>query len=227
MIRINNRKSKNKQRNKQTRAHRKHRKHSKHNKDNKHNKNNMVQIGGGNSSFLQVQYPGIAKLDSLNVDYTEHYKYKPNQQGILAKEPSIEFNSQNTSNASDILLVMHDPDAPSKTSDTGKQEWIHWIAVFDSSGNKKKDHEYVRYMGPSPPRGSGVHNYIFDIYDLEKIKTIKPIKPMNLDIISQINEIRNGDNRGGQNAIINALNDNNAGYKIDSVRYTINSDGII
>ena len=75
MIRINNRKSKNKQRNKQTRAHRKHRKHSKHskhNKDNKHNKNNknnMVQIGGGNSPFLQVKYPDI-EIPVLNgVDY--------------------------------------------------------------------------------------------------------------------------------------------------------------
>lgn len=220
MIRINNRKSKNKQRNKQTRAHRKHRKHikhSKHNKDNKHNqnnKNNMVQIGGGNSPFLQVKYPDI-EIPVLNgVDYTRYYK--ANQQGILANEPSIEFNSQNISNASDILLVMHDPDAP------GKQEWIHWIAVFNSSGNKKQDQEYVPYMGPSPPKNSGIHHYIFDIYDLKKINENK----MNPDIITQINEIVKGGIRGGQNAIINALNDNNAGYKIDSVSYVINSDGL-
>ena len=129
----NKRNSKFNRKNKQSRKHSK--KHSR-----KHN-----QIGSGNliSSVLQVQYPDIPVLDSLNVDYTQYYK--PNQQGILAKEPGILFNQlRNASNSSEILLIMHDPDAPSdfdidRDREKGiTQEWIHWIAVFNSSGKKTR-----------------------------------------------------------------------------------------
>ena len=73
------------------------------------------------------------------------------------------------------------------------------------------------YNGPSPPQGTGIHHYIFDIYDLGKITKRNP------NIITRLIKIGEKNIRGGHNHIINALNDNNAGYKIASVSYTINS----
>jgi len=75
--------------------------------------------------------------------------------------------------ARSFAIVCHDPDAPSGT-------WYHW-AIFDlpaqydhlpqghnpdSTSPPQAINDFGRhgYGGPCPPRGRGVHRYVFTIY---------------------------------------------------------------
>jgi phosphatidylethanolamine-binding protein (PEBP) family uncharacterized protein len=51
---------------------------------------------------------------------------------------------------------MTDPDAPSGT-------WTHYVATIQSDGTIIS--EPYQYQPPSPPKGSGRHRYIFNIYN--------------------------------------------------------------
>lgn len=76
-------------------------------------------------------------------------------------------------NASGLVLVVDDPDAPSKT-------WIHWIlfnippqtkeikedSVPGDSVQGMNDFQEADYGGPCPP--SGAHHYHFKLYALDK-----------------------------------------------------------
>jgi hypothetical protein len=76
-------------------------------------------------------------------------------------------------NASGLVLVVEDPDAPSKT-------WIHWIlfnippqtkeikedSVPGDSVQGMNDFQEADYGGPCPP--SGAHHYHFKLYALDK-----------------------------------------------------------
>lgn len=53
-------------------------------------------------------------------------------------------------------LIMVDPDAPSAKNPIYRY-WLHWLIVnqsINSNGNVVN-----RYMGPTPPKGSGTHRY--------------------------------------------------------------------
>jgi Raf kinase inhibitor-like YbhB/YbcL family protein len=79
-----------------------------------------------------------------------------------------------------LSLVMHDPDAVSG-------DFLHWL-VFDispviesiavndvpvGSVQGKNGLGNNEYMGPCPPKGTGVHRYIFDFYALDKTLGLK------------------------------------------------------
>lgn len=51
-------------------------------------------------------------------------------------------------------LIMYDPDAVGGT-------YLHWIVQDYFSPEKKK--VILPYRGPAPPKGTGVHNYIFSL----------------------------------------------------------------
>jgi Raf kinase inhibitor-like YbhB/YbcL family protein len=76
--------------------------------------------------------------------------------------------------AKSLALIMHDPDAPAG-------DYLHWImwdilpstqaisvnsvpvgAVQGPNGSHEN-----QYTGPCPPKGSGTHRYIFELYALE------------------------------------------------------------
>ncbi|XP_076846423.1 phosphatidylethanolamine-binding protein 4 [Brachyhypopomus gauderio] len=66
------------------------------------------------------------------------------------------------------VLMMVDPDVPSRTSPT-RSYWRHWLMVdVKGSGLRVGDVEGTvlsEYAGPSPPKGSGFHRYQFLLYE--------------------------------------------------------------
>ncbi|PSN30334.1 OV-16 antigen [Blattella germanica] len=56
-----------------------------------------------------------------------------------------------------------DPDAPSR-KDPKFREWHHWL-VGNIPGNKVSEGETLsEYVGSGPPKGTGLHRYVFLVY---------------------------------------------------------------
>ena len=78
-------------------------------------------------------------------------------------------------NTKTIAIIVEDPDAPSK-------DWVHWVVwnIPVSSSNLKIEEEQefefqgrndfgkINYIGPCPPRGLGLHRYVFRVYALSQ-----------------------------------------------------------
>ncbi len=86
--------------------------------------------------------------------------------------PPLEF-SEIPKETKSLVLVVDDPDAPSKT-------WVHWVLYnIDQSTAKIEENSPVKgiqgitdfgklgYGGPCPP--SGTHRYFFKLYALDTI----------------------------------------------------------
>ena len=80
-----------------------------------------------------------------------------------------------------FVLIMDDPDAVSGT-------WDHWVVYdipatvhnIDEGGvlpkgakNGEATNAQKSYVGPCPPKGSGVHNYTFKLYALD-VESLNP-----------------------------------------------------
>lgn len=80
-----------------------------------------------------------------------------------------------------FALIMDDPDAPMGT-------WVHWVAwnipgtasAIPEGGLPEGAVEGTNswgrtgYGGPSPPRGTGVHRYVFTLYALDTTLDLPP-----------------------------------------------------
>uniref|UniRef100_A0A0P4WPH1 Phosphatidylethanolamine-binding protein n=1 Tax=Scylla olivacea TaxID=85551 RepID=A0A0P4WPH1_SCYOL len=60
-------------------------------------------------------------------------------------------------------LCMTDPDAPSR-EDPKFGEWQHWLVVNISGNDVSNGDTLSQYVGPGPPRGTGLHRYVFVVY---------------------------------------------------------------
>ncbi|XP_008585452.1 PREDICTED: phosphatidylethanolamine-binding protein 4-like, partial [Galeopterus variegatus] len=71
---------------------------------------------------------------------------------------------------STYMLVMVDPDAPSR-SEPNERFWRHWLVAdikgTDIKQGKIQGQELSAYQAPSPPAHSGFHRYQFFIYPQE------------------------------------------------------------
>jgi phosphatidylethanolamine-binding protein (PEBP) family uncharacterized protein len=56
------------------------------------------------------------------------------------------------------ILIMYDPNAVNGNL-------IHWIVTNIYGNNFNAGKELLTYKGPSPPKGSNIHNYIFALYE--------------------------------------------------------------
>ncbi len=96
--------------------------------------------------------------------------------------PPLEI-SEIPETAKSLVLIVEDPDAQRVAGYT----WIHWI-VFNIPIEKtefkikensipgksgKSTYEKSSYGGPSPPAGSGIHNYYFKIYALDNFLNLE------------------------------------------------------
>jgi Raf kinase inhibitor-like YbhB/YbcL family protein len=80
-----------------------------------------------------------------------------------------------------LTLIMHDPDAPGG-------DYLHWL-MWDIPPSTESisvnsvpigalqglnDSHQAGYLGPCPPKGSGTHRYIFDVYALDSLLNLPP-----------------------------------------------------
>ena len=109
------------------------------------------------------------------------YKYTCDGENV---SPPLEFIDV-ANNAKSLVLIVDDPDAPSKT-------WVHWVVynidpktreILENSVPKGAvlgitDFGKPGYGGPCPP--SGVHRYFFKLYALDSILDLpqNPTKQM-------------------------------------------------
>ncbi|KAM7284381.1 protein D2 [Ixodes scapularis] len=60
-------------------------------------------------------------------------------------------------------LCMTDPDAPSRQSPKYR-EWHHWLVVNIPGVNVPQGEVLSEYVGSGPPKGTGLHRYVFVVY---------------------------------------------------------------
>jgi len=133
---------------------------------------------------LQVVYPLLPSLapgDTLGLNDT-------------LEPPSLRFSEAKKGKFYTIAMV--DPDAPSKKK-SSKAQWLHWIvtnveglilSIGTSGSTEARDYstmgiykmlvghsiqitdgdEVMMYAGPSPPKGSGPHRYVFLAWQQQK-----------------------------------------------------------
>ena len=59
-------------------------------------------------------------------------------------------------------LIMYDPDSMNPS-------WLHYLVLNIPNGDISKGDIVVSYNGPSPPKGTGIHRYIFELYKQEEL----------------------------------------------------------
>ena len=146
----------------------------------------------------QVQTNAPFKLSSpvFDADGTIPAKYTCNGENV-----NPPFTIQNPpGNAKDFVLIMHDPDAT--TGD--RVHWLVWNIAIETTlvrensiplnsvqGTAQSGKQ--NYEGPCPPKGTGVHRYVFELYALNDKLSIPPettrdglIAAMNGKVISKI-----------------------------------------
>ncbi|XP_034838238.1 protein D2-like [Maniola hyperantus] len=60
-------------------------------------------------------------------------------------------------------LALVDPDAPSRENPKFR-EWHHWLVGNILGGDMNKGEVLSDYIGSGPPKGTGLHRYIFLVY---------------------------------------------------------------
>ena len=82
-------------------------------------------------------------------------------------------------------LVLTDPDAPSR-KDPKYREWHHFLVVNMKGNNISSGTVLSDYVGSGPPKGTGLHRYLWLVYEQEG--------PLKCD--EPILSNRSGDHRG-------------------------------
>jgi phosphatidylethanolamine-binding protein (PEBP) family uncharacterized protein len=60
-------------------------------------------------------------------------------------------------------LIMTDPDAPSRKNPK-ERECLHWLVINIPGNDLSVGHTLTEYVGSGPPRGTGLHRYVFLVY---------------------------------------------------------------
>lgn len=78
----------------------------------------------------------------------------------VREQPVVEYEVE--SNAY-YTLIMTDPDAPSRQNPKSR-EWQHWLVVNIPGNDVNKGNVLSEYVGSGPPKGTGLHRYVFLVY---------------------------------------------------------------
>jgi len=95
----------------------------------------------GGQVVMNIQYPSFSLMNNS----TTTIKATEEEPTIVL--PSIPLTT----------LIMHDPNS-------SQPSWLHWLITNIPNGDIIKGSVIVPYNGPSPPPGTGVHNYKFELY---------------------------------------------------------------
>lgn len=102
------------------------------------------------SELIDVRYPGGVIVD-LGKELT------PTQ---VKDKPSVKWASKDTLY---YTLALVDPDAPSRENPKFR-EWHHWLIGNVYGGDINKGEVLSDYIGSGPPKGTGLHRYVFLVY---------------------------------------------------------------
>ena len=119
-------------------------------------KQSRIQNGGDRES-LTISYNENSIGNDTNI--TDFVDYR--------KAPKITINNSDMNKT--YLITMTDPDAPNGEDRKSKNfTFTHWIFTMI---NGQINDIFVSYYPPSPPKGSGIHRYQFNLYDISTIDT--------------------------------------------------------
>lgn len=102
------------------------------------------------SELLDIQY-------SSGVSVEPGKELKPTQ---VKDKPVVKWAAKDNEY---YTLAMVDPDAPSRENPKFR-EWHHWLVGNIFGGDMKKGETLSDYIGSGPPKGTGLHRYVFVVY---------------------------------------------------------------
>lgn len=102
------------------------------------------------SELLDIQYPSGIRVD-LGKELT------PTQ---VQDKPVVKWTPKESEY---YTLAMVDPDAPSRENPKFR-EWHHWLVGNIFGGDMNKSEVLSDYIGSGPPKGTGLHRYVFLLY---------------------------------------------------------------
>ena len=138
-------------------------------------KNRTTRKSGGSRNFI-VSY---TKFQVKNQEFPRN---------LATKQPTFQFQSDPGRLYS---LVMHDPDAPAAKIQGGS--WLHFLATNLESGSLQPGNIQMPYAPPTPPPGSGVHRYLFELYEQPGTVEIDPLperSPFFPELFAQMHGLR-------------------------------------
>eukprot|EP00029_Vermamoeba_vermiformis_P008518 TRINITY_DN4011_c0_g1_i1.p1 TRINITY_DN4011_c0_g1~~TRINITY_DN4011_c0_g1_i1.p1 ORF type:complete len:184 (-),score=31.52 TRINITY_DN4011_c0_g1_i1:94-645(-) len=104
----------------------------------------------------------FAPTIKLDVKYGSKHVHEGNElkPSEVQHEPTVAYEADDKHL---YTLAMVDPDAPSRTQPQFR-EWRHWL-VSNIPGHKVSSGTVLSsYMGSAPPKGTGLHRYIFLLF---------------------------------------------------------------
>ncbi|XP_069872106.1 phosphatidylethanolamine-binding protein 4 [Dipodomys merriami] len=121
---------------------------------------------------LEVFYPELGNVGCMVVPKCNNFRRKITSW----TEPVVKFAG--ASEGGNYVLVMVDPDAPSRSNPKARF-WRHWMVADIKGSNIKKGkiqgRELTAYRPPTPPAATGFHRYQFFVYPQgEKIISLLP-----------------------------------------------------
>lgn len=101
--------------------------------------------------------------NTVEVSYNEHVVSMGNElTPTQVKDPPSHINYPVEDNAL-YTLCMTDPDAPSRQNPKYR-EWHHWLVVNIPGTDVSSGTVLSEYVGSGPPKGTGLHRYVFLVY---------------------------------------------------------------
>lgn len=107
-------------------------------------------IDAAPKEILEVSYPSGVKVNQGNV-------LTPTQ---VKDPPTVTWKVENDGL---YTICMTDPDAPSRKTPKFR-EWHHWLVGNIPGGDVSKGEVLSEYVGSGPPKGTGLHRYVFLVY---------------------------------------------------------------
>lgn len=74
--------------------------------------------------------------------------------------PTLTWDADNNAY---YTVLMVDPDAPSRMKPE-QREFRHWLVMNVPGCSVAQGDEVIGYLGSGPPKGTGLHRYIFLVY---------------------------------------------------------------
>ncbi|CAF3838656.1 unnamed protein product [Rotaria sp. Silwood1] len=116
--------------------------------------------------YLRQQYnAGKNEANQIIIQYQDK---RIHDEDLLKKAdtqiaPHVQINVKTDPKMPFFTLLMVDPDAPQRGNEIAGP-WLHWIKASFKENYVNSGTTLADYQGPTPPDGTGPHQYIFLLY---------------------------------------------------------------